>query len=210
LTVEEQEDDPNYRRSMMFSWAQLLRDRDELVRELNNTISDVGVIRHERDRVNLMLDRIAEVDTLLGQSRFSRAFEKATLLDRAVVGLQSFMQLRLKSFARHLREPVLSLVVLVAAYFLLDRAWPRVVDWLFGQSYFIAPAYAANESINVESAKVVLFGGFGLVLALVFIWFAGVASLSKNSSTRKAAMDFVKSGLTFFGGIVTGIFAKPF
>ncbi len=58
--------------------------------------------------------------------------------------------------------------------------------------------------------KIALLVGFAVVVAMVFVWFAGVASLSKTAATRKSAMDFVKSGMSFFAGVVTGLFAKPF
>lgn len=145
---EEVEDDPSYRRKMMVFWAHLLKDRDELTRQLNKLVGDMGTIRLEREKVDAVLDRIAEVDTLLGQSRFNRAFEKATVLDRAVVGLESFAKFRLGSFIKSLSSLTVAMMAAAAALVVAEKIVPMLRKWLVGEASFITPAYAASEAIN--------------------------------------------------------------
>jgi hypothetical protein len=209
------ESDAVYRRSIMKAWAKLLRERDELLKNLKVELGDVGNIRHERDKINSLIDEIAEKDMFLLQSRYNRAFERATRWDRMVVGVQSFFHRRDSRIRFELTKLAVLGAVTVAGAKLYEYV-PALLAWInkqFGSLDFTSSAYGAvtlPDSGTAEGVKILLLIGFAVVVGLVFMWFAGVASLSMNSQTRKSAFEFVKRGMSFFVGVVTGLFAKPF
>jgi hypothetical protein len=200
---------------MLYAWSKMLKERDDILKALNKELENVDVLRFDRPKIDALINNLEEKDRILMSSRYMRVVSDASYLDRAIVGVQSFFGLRSRALILESLAPILGMVATTFAVFAgshdLYQTVVRLLKRIIGTVSFLTPAYAAaGDAINPESMKLTLLAGFAVVVALVFIWFAGVASLSKTSTTRKAAMDFVKSGMSFFAGVVTGLFAKPF
>src|SRR5882724_10156645 len=104
---EEVENDPTYRRKMLYAWSTMLKDRDDILQELNKELENVDVLRYDRQKIDGLLSRLEERDRILVSSRYMHDLSNATLLDRAIVGVQSFFALRLVSFSQ-MMLPVIS------------------------------------------------------------------------------------------------------
>src|SRR5260370_1478949 len=85
---------------MLYAWSTMLKDRDDIVKELNKELENVDVLRYDRPKIDGLLSRLEERDRILVSSRYMRVLSNATLLDRSIIGVQSFFPLRLLSFSQ--------------------------------------------------------------------------------------------------------------
>jgi hypothetical protein len=199
-----EEHDVAYRRKVLLFLAERLRDRDHLSRRISRELARPDT--SNETQIAALVRQLEDIDHEIRFSRFSRALSNATVSDRIIVGLRAFATFRTVEF---FVSAVAFLVFGVFAYLVLTgRLFPSLTQ-VFGGLHIMVPAYAAGLDVSnpahVKTAVVVLLV---FVLLAVFAWFAGVAALHKNAAVRKMAMDFVKNGMAFFGGIIAGYFGR--
>ncbi len=111
---EEVENDPAYRRKMLYAWSEMLKERDDTLKALNKELENVDVLRFDRSKIEGFLYQLEEKDRILMSSRYIRVISNATLVDRAIVGLRSFFRLRSAVFRESL-APILGMVIATSA-----------------------------------------------------------------------------------------------
>ena len=205
---EEVENDPSYRREMLYAWSVILKERDELVKKLNKELEDLETLKFNKERVDTLIDEIQSRDIILTSSRYSRVFNNATLLDRVIVGLKSLFKVRPKVAAEGIWGALVFGALGGILAFISDR--PEAFRWfkdllnLFGISKASAATATPNISATLDPVQVYIIIGFALLIAVGFVWFAVTATLSREAATRKTAMEMTKNVMLFMMGLVTG------
>jgi hypothetical protein len=204
---EEVENDPSYRRQMLYAWAVILKERDELVKKLNKELEDLETLKFSKDRVDALIEEIQGKDIILTSSRFSRVFHNATLFDRIIVGLQSLFTVRPKAAVEGVWAVLVAASLGMLVAYVSDKhesfRWFKDLLNLLGMSKASA-ATTPGVSASLDPVQVYIIIGFAGLIAVGFVWFAVTATLSREAATRRTAMDMTKSVMLFMMGLVTG------
>ncbi|TGN89904.1 hypothetical protein EOW77_0006290 [Bradyrhizobium yuanmingense] len=132
----------------------------------------------------------------------------ATLLDRAIVGVQMMFELyRGRAFFSLITSLIAGVVMGMAA----QAFGSRLIDSIrrMFSELIVSKAYAAvGAHDGFDPIQLYIVAVFSGLIAFGFVWFAAVACLSAQPSTRKAAMDMARQVLVFMTGLVAGYLAK--
>ena len=202
-----EEEDPSYRREMLFAWSVILKERDDLVKKLNKELDDYDTLKFHKERVDVIIDAIQERDFILTSSRFSRVLHNVTLIDRVVVGIKSLFKVRPRAAFEQLAVSLAAAGIGVFFALLAHTGFPDWIKKIFS-AVGVASANAATSAPgvapNLDPIQVYVILGFAVLIAVGFVWFAVAATLSKEAATRKTAMDMTKNVMLFMMGLVTG------
>jgi hypothetical protein len=201
---DEPESDPSFRRKMLSAYAQMLKERDDLVRQLNKELEDYETLKFDRPRVDGIIDKLQELDVILSSSRFSRVLHNATVIDRAYVGVRSLVTTRPKAAVEVIVAAVTAAVV-AGGFHNFKGVFEEIFHRILGA--LTSKAYAAGTpaiSPELDPIQLYIIIGFAVLIAIGFVWFAATATLSKEATTRRAAMDMAKNVMLFMMGLVTG------
>lgn len=201
-----EEADAGLRRRYLIFIAEQLSERDRLLDQLMERIRQISGADLAQEDIAL-LSQMREIDGLLMQSRFTRILSNATWFDHVVANVVGYARARPLAFV----VSILNFSIFGAFSYLVatGRIFPDL-SVAFDRIIWIESAHAATFDLsNPGNIRIVLLLGIAILLAVVFLFFAGAACLSTNGDTRDWSRKFMWHMSTFLLGIIAGYFSHP-